>query len=233
MSPNILSVSEITKTYQLDGIQVEALRGVSFDVKQGEFLSIMGPSGSGKSTLLNLIGCLDRPTSGTITIEEQEISELTNNQLAEVRNDKVGFVFQNFNLLARASAIKNVELPMIYAGVSAGERRTTAERALTDVGLGERMFHRPNQLSGGQQQRVAIARALVNDPAIILADEPTGALDSKSGEEIMSILADLNKSGKTIVIVTHEEYIAHLTNRILRMRDGEILADEKVVRRSK
>lgn len=226
----MLVVDDLKKTYKLEGIDVEALRGVTFRVRPGEFLAVMGPSGSGKSTLMNLIGCLDRPTSGTIVLDGQFTSDLTDNQLAQVRNQKIGFVFQNFNLLSRANAIKNVELPLVYAGLGPSERRLRAEEALTSVGLGDRMWHRPNQMSGGQQQRVAIARALSVGPSIILADEPTGALDSKSGDEIMVILTDLNRQGKTVILVTHEEYIANYTNRIIRMRDGLIISDSAVTK---
>jgi putative ABC transport system ATP-binding protein len=226
----MLVVDDLKKTYKLEGVDVEALRGLTFRIKPGEFVAVMGPSGSGKSTLMNLIGCLDRPTSGTIILDGQFTSDLTDNQLAKVRNQKIGFVFQNFNLLSRASAIKNVELPLVYAGVGPGERRRRAEEALNDVGLGDRMWHRPSQLSGGQQQRVAIARALSVNPSIILADEPTGALDSKSGDEIMGILTDLNNQGKTVILVTHEEYIANYTDRVIRMRDGLIVSDSAVTK---
>jgi putative ABC transport system ATP-binding protein len=226
----MLVVDDLKKTYKLEGIDVEALRGLTFRIKPGEFVAVMGPSGSGKSTLMNLIGCLDRPTSGTIILDGQFTSDLTDNQLAKVRNQKIGFVFQNFNLLSRASALKNVELPLVYAGVGPGERRRRAEEALTNVGLGDRLWHRPSQLSGGQQQRVAIARALSVNPSIILADEPTGALDSKSGDEIMGILTDLNSQGKTVILVTHEEYIANYTDRVIRMRDGMIVSDSAVTK---
>lgn len=221
----MLVVDNLKKTYRLEGIDVEALRGVSFRIEEGDFVAIMGQSGSGKSTLMNLIGCLDRPTSGAIILDNQFTSDLTDNQLARVRNQKIGFVFQNFNLLNRASAQKNVELPLVYSGLSLTERHARALEALTSVGLGDRLHHRPNQLSGGQQQRVAIARALSVNPSLILADEPTGALDSKSGDEIMSILADLNKKGKTIILVTHEKYIADYTDRIIRLLDGQIIED--------
>jgi len=227
----MLVVDDLKKTYELEGVDVEALRGVTFRVAPGEFMAIMGPSGSGKSTLMNLIGCLDRPTSGTIILDGQFTSDLTDNQLAQVRNQKIGFVFQNFNLLSRSTALKNVELPLIYAGVGPGERRARAEEALEQVGLSDRLYHRPNQLSGGQQQRVAIARALSVNPAIVLTDEPTGALDSKSGDEIMGILKGLNEQGKTVILVTHEEYIAEYTDRIVRFKDGKILSDERVAKR--
>lgn len=223
----MLIADDLIKTYKLVGIDVEALRGVSFRIDAGEFVAIMGPSGSGKSTLMNMIGCLDRPTSGTIIVDGEFTSDLSDSQLARIRNQKIGFVFQNFNLLNKATALKNVELPLVYAGVRAHERFTRAVESLKAVGLQDRMYHRPNQLSGGQQQRVAIARALSADPTIILADEPTGALDSKSGDEIMAILASLNKAGKTVILVTHEEYIAGYTNRIIRMKDGQVIADEQ------
>lgn len=223
----MLEVKELTKTYQLDALSVEALRGVTFLIKEGEFVAIMGPSGSGKSTLMNLIGCLDRPTSGSITLDGQETSTLKDNQLASVRNLKVGFVFQNYNLLPRTSSLKNVELPLVYAGLGASTRTERAFEALKIVGLEDRARHRSNQLSGGQQQRVAIARALVNDPSIILADEPTGSLDSKSGTEIMNILQTLNDQGRTIILVTHEEYIAGYARRVIRLLDGQVVSDKK------
>ena len=229
----ILKIDNLVKIYRMDGVEVSAIQEISFEVKQGEFVAIMGPSGSGKSTLMNLIGCLDRPTSGSILLGGEETKALSDNQLASIRNRKVGFVFQTFNLLSRASALKNVELPLVYSGVGYLERRKIALESLTAVGLSERVYHRPNQLSGGQQQRVAIARALVTNPDIILADEPTGNLDSKSGAEIMVILDKLSKEGKTIILVTHEEYIANHAKRIIRLLDGKIVGDERVRNRRK
>ncbi|HEX9092484.1 MAG TPA: ABC transporter ATP-binding protein [Coriobacteriia bacterium] len=227
----MLEVSDVTKTYRLEGIEVRALCGVSARVHEGEMLSIMGPSGSGKSTLMHIIGLLDRPTSGTVSIEGEAIGELTPNQLASLRNQHIGFVFQSFNLLARTGAQANVELPLIYGGISGSERAARAREALERVELGDRLHHTPGQLSGGQQQRVAIARALVTKPSIVLADEPTGNLDSRSGIEVMGILQDLNDQGITVVIVTHDANVARHAERIVELRDGAVVRDERVADR--
>ena len=221
-----ITLTDITKIYSMGDHTVEALSGVSLSIQAGEFVAIMGPSGSGKSTLMNIIGCLDRPTSGSYLLDGQQVAHLTDDELAVTRNKKIGFVFQNFNLLPRMSALLNVALPLVYGGKKKSERLDRAARAMNMVGLGNRSHHRPNELSGGQRQRVAIARALVNDPAIIMADEPTGNLDSKSGEEIMAIFADLNKQGRTVILVTHEPDIAAFARRTIFVRDGKIIRDD-------
>ncbi len=226
----MIYMENLWKVYRTGTISVEALKGINFSVEEGEFVSIMGPSGSGKSTLMNIIGCLDKATKGKYTLENTDISGLSEYELAKIRNSKIGFVFQTFNLLPRMTALKNVELPMIYSGVSPKKRREKAIEALHKVDLSDRMDHKPNELSGGQRQRVAIARALVNSPSILLADEPTGNLDSKSGEEIMAIFQSLNRDGVTIVLVTHEPDIAQHTHRIVTFRDGMVLKDEKVAK---
>jgi putative ABC transport system ATP-binding protein len=217
---NVIEIHDVTKVYKMGEVEVRALGGVSFSIKEGEVLSIMGPSGSGKSTLMNTLGCLDRPTSGEYHLDGELVSSLTDDQLAVIRNRKVGFVFQSFNLLSRVSSLANVELPLRYAGLREG-RRERARAALEAVGLGDRMTHRPTELSGGQQQRVAVARAIVNDPSIVMADEPTGNLDSKVGQEIMDLLLSLNhERGTTLIIVTHDPTIAAQTQRVIRLRDG-------------
>jgi putative ABC transport system ATP-binding protein len=223
----LIELHEVWKTYRMGEVEVGALRGISLGVDRGELTSIMGPSGSGKSTLMNILGCLDQPTSGEYNLDGTSVSELNDDQLAEIRNRKIGFVFQNYNLLARTSAIDNVEVPLIYAG--AKDRRQKATQALVDVGLADRISHRPNELSGGEQQRVAIARALINDPAIILADEPTGNLDTKTGIEIVGLFQRLNlERGITVVFVTHSPEIAEYTSRVIRLRDGDLVGDERV-----
>lgn len=224
----LIEVKDLKKTYKLGEIEVPALRGLNLSVEKNEYLSIMGPSGSGKSTLMNIIGCLDVPTDGSYILNDKDVSKMTDDQLAEIRNKQIGFVFQTFNLLARADALHNVELPLIYSGVSRSSRRAMAHEALEKVGLADRIHHKPNELSGGQRQRVAIARALVNNPAIILADEPTGNLDSNTGEEIMEIFKELHKAGNTIVLITHEEYIAKHSHRVIRLLDGLIQSDDKL-----
>jgi len=222
----VIQIKDLTKVYQMGEIEVHALRGVSFTVNSGEVLAIMGPSGSGKSTLMNMIGCLDVPTAGDYFLEGELVSTLDDDQLAQVRNQKIGFVFQTFNLLPRATALANVELPLRYAGIN-GERKTMAKEALESVGLGDRIHHKPNELSGGQQQRVAIARALINNPAIILADEPTGNIDTASGDEIMALILELNRSqGTTVLIVTHDPEVADKAERIIYLRDGKIEHEE-------
>lgn len=220
-------IRDIVKTYQMGDSIVRALAGVNLTVEEGEFTAIMGPSGSGKSTLMNILGCLDRPTSGSYKLDGAEVAMLGDDELAVTRNKKIGFVFQNFNLLSRMSALNNVALPMVYAGVPHKERLARAQQGLEMVGLGSRVHHKPNELSGGQRQRVAIARALVNEPSIILADEPTGNLDSKSGDEIMEIFCELNQQGRTVILVTHEPEIAAYTRRTVTFRDGLIVSDER------
>jgi len=222
----VIVVDNLWKTYNMGAEQVHALRGVNLRIRHNEYVAIMGPSGSGKSTLMNLIGCLDTPTQGSYWLNGHEVSELNDDELARIRNKEIGFVFQTFNLLARATALHNVELPLIYNGTPAEERIERAKSALTAVNLGERMYHKPNELSGGQRQRVAIARALINNPSIILADEPTGNLDSKTGAEIMALMDELHAKGNTIIVVTHEPDIASYAHRVVHIRDGEIASDE-------
>ncbi|MEK6571059.1 MAG: ABC transporter ATP-binding protein [Bacteroidota bacterium] len=223
----VINLSNITRIYEMGAEQIHALEGISLQVDRNEYLAVMGPSGSGKSTLMNIVGCLDTPTSGLYELNGLNVSEMNDNELARVRNKEIGFVFQTFNLLPRSDALHNVELPLVYGGVSRDARRKLAREALEHVGLGDRTHHKPNELSGGQRQRVAIARALVNKPSIILADEPTGNLDTKTGDEIMGLIEELHKLGNTIIMVTHEEYIADHAHRIVRLRDGRIESDEK------
>ncbi|WP_307894210.1 ABC transporter ATP-binding protein [Bacillus swezeyi] len=223
----MIEFSQVKKSYQIGRETVDVLKGIDMKIKQGEYLSIMGPSGSGKSTIMNIIGCLDRPTSGVYSLDGENVSSYGEKQLAVVRNRAIGFVFQQFQLLPRLNAMKNVELPMIYSGIPKKERRERAERALEKVGLKDRMHHMPNELSGGQKQRVAIARATVNEPKLILADEPTGALDTKTGHAIMEQFTELNEEGTTVVLVTHEPEIADYTSRIIMVRDGEIISAER------
>ena len=226
LNPLLIHALDLTKTYQVGDNQIKALAGVSVDIAQGEFTAVMGPSGSGKSTFMNMLGCLDRPTSGEYVLGTRRVSDLAGDELAEVRNSSIGFVFQTFNLLARTAAVENVELPLVYAGVPAAGRRIRALEMLAKVGLAERADHLPAQLSGGQQQRVAIARALVTRPLLILADEPTGALDSRTSLEIMGLLQELNRGGMTVVLVTHEGDVARFARRVLRFRDGRLVEDQ-------
>jgi len=228
---NIINIEHIAKIYQVGTEEVQALRDVSLRIDKNEYVAIMGPSGSGKSTLMNMLGCLDTPTKGKYEFNSVNVSDMTDNDLARIRNKEIGFVFQTFNLLPRSDALHNVELPLIYAGINYTDRRERAEKALVDVGLADRIHHRPNELSGGQRQRVAVARALVTNPSIILADEPTGNLDSKTGEEIMILFNEIHEKGNTIILVTHEEYIAEHAARIIRLKDGLIEKDEKVAKR--
>ena len=228
MQHPVIQISDITRYYQMGDTTVKALDGVSFDINKNEYIAIMGPSGSGKSTLMNMIGFLDTPTTGEYILNNHRVSEMNDAELAEVRNREIGFVFQTFNLLPRTTCLANVELPLIYAGMKSSQRKNQAIEVLTKVGLGDRIDHKPNELSGGQRQRVAIARALVNSPSILLADEPTGNLDSKTGEEIMQLFEELYQQGNTIILVTHENEIADFSRRIIRLRDGLIESDAPV-----
>jgi putative ABC transport system ATP-binding protein len=221
----LIEVRDLWKTYVMGSEEIHALRGVSIQIERGEYVAIMGPSGSGKSTLMNLIGCLDTPSKGSYLLNEKQVSQMNDNELAQIRNEEIGFVFQTFNLLPRASALQNVELPLVYGGVASRDRQARAKAALEKVELGSRMTHKPNELSGGQRQRVAIARALVNNPSILLADEPTGNLDSKTGAEIMALFARLHQGGNTIVLVTHEADIAAFAHRTIHLRDGQVEKD--------
>jgi putative ABC transport system ATP-binding protein len=226
--PTIIKLQNITKIYHVGSEDVHALQEISLEIRKNEYVAVMGPSGSGKSTLMNLIGCLDTPTSGLYELNGLNVSDMNDNQLAKIRNKEIGFVFQTFNLLARSDVLHNVELPLIYGGIGSGERKRMAREAIERVGLTERIHHKPNELSGGQQQRVAIARALVTQPSILLADEPTGNLDSKTGDEIMALFDKLQKEGNTIILVTHEDYIAEHADRNIRLRDGMVQKDEVV-----
>ena len=225
----LIKMNNVFKTYVLGEVKVPALHAISLNLEDNEYVAIMGPSGSGKSTLMNIMGCLDTPTTGTYYLGRKDVSSLNDNQLSDIRNTKIGFVFQTFNLLPRSSALRNVELPLIYSGMPSLKRKQLAMDVLERVGLNDRMMHKSNELSGGERQRVAIARALVNKPSLILADEPTGNLDSKTGEEIIEIIQRLHEQGNTIILVTHEEYIAKQTKRIIRLRDGVIESDEKKI----
>jgi putative ABC transport system ATP-binding protein len=228
MAKKVIEIRDLTRHYKMGQTLVKALDGVTFDVAENEYIAIMGPSGSGKSTLMNMIGCLDTPTSGEYILNGNRVSELDDSELAQVRNREIGFVFQTFNLLPRTDCLSNVELPLIYSGIKSSKRKEKATETLTKVGLGDRLDHKPNELSGGQRQRVAIARALVNDPSILLADEPTGNLDTKTGDEIMILFEELYRAGNTIILVTHENEIAEHARRIVRLRDGKIEVDQKV-----